>query len=413
MSEPSSQLGSLIAMHVGLQHASIQLNKSREPTLATYVTSIIENAPRITDLEVRSLHPVREIEYEFRTLVRGLTHLKHLTLPLYFLTNEVIVTLASLAHLETIRFAEPIEGAVGDRADVSHFAPELTEGAFGGLTKLCFSAHLQHTLAFFSTPHMPSSISSLHVNILAIDDPPVLQDLLTTVNNTFHLLTELTLDFIVKPGAFVAFPPPPMIARPSIETLRPVLSCRRLRKFVIRWDYRLNLIDADMEEIASSWPALEHLHLHSEPIPEPGGPALTLQALLPFARHCPKLAHLALYLDGDSALSQSVADYPQPFRRLRALCLGSSPVTGKEPTVLYLSQLCPADCVVSAGIRWPDAYGIVIDNLGLSQASWHRWWTLWGQIGSILPLVVRARQDEKARVLAVHRRMESLTLEKA
>lgn len=417
MGEATRQHRSLIVMHTGLHHLAIQLNKSTDPanSLAAYVQALVERAPGVSKLEIRSTHPVRDVQTEVQQLVRGLLYLKHLTLPMYFLNNEITAALASSVFLESITFAEPIEQGTGDRADVGQYAPVLEEGAFQSLRKLSFSAHLQHARAFVGETHVPTNITSLHINILAIDNPPVLYDLLVTVTR-FRALTELVLDFVLSPGALVVWPPPPPVARPNLDTLRPLLGCGRLKKFEIRWDYQLNLVDADMGELARSWPDLEHLHLHSEPIPEPANPpTLTSQALIPFARHCPRLRYLGVYFDGDSVPSRAVAstESPHPFRQLRELSVGSSPVTVTEPTALYLSQLCPANCQLTSGVRWPDAYGIMLEGLDAAdeiRVKMQQWWIRWGNIGKVLSLVVKARQDEKARVGALQREMESLSV---
>ena len=418
MSEATRQYRSLVAMYSGLGHLSIQLNKSDDPAiaLASYVQAVIERAPGVSKLEIRSTHPVRDIQAEVQVLVRGLLYLKHLTLPLYFLNNEITAALASSVFLESITFAVPIEQGTGDRADVSHYAPVLEEGSFQSLRKLSFSAHLQHAITFIGGAHTPNNITSLHINILAIDNPPVLHDLLVAVTR-FRALTELVLDFVLSPGAPVVWPPPPPAARPSVETFRPILAHNRLTKFEIRWDYQLNLVDQDMEVFATSWPFLEYLHLHSEPIPElTNPPALSLQALIPFAKHCPQLKYLGLYVDGDSTPPRTATrmeESPQPFRRLRELSFGSSPVAVTDPTALYLSQLCPADCELTPGVRWPDAFGIVLDEIEGAddiRVKMQNWWIRWGSIAKVLSLVVRARQDEKVRVMALQREMAQLSV---
>ncbi|KAI0701095.1 hypothetical protein BC835DRAFT_1411705 [Cytidiella melzeri] len=412
MSEPDRQYRSSVVMHSELRNLTIQLNKCDDPSLATYVDAIIERAPRVVNLEFRSTHPVRDIENDVQRLLRGLPYLRQLTLPLFHLSNDIFTALASSAQLEAISFAEPIEQGTGDRADVGHFAPVIEDDSFISLRKLSFSAHLQHATTFIGRPHFPSSITCLRINILAIDNPPVLHELLTTINRV-KLLTELVLDFILSPGAPVVSSPPPPFARPSLEALRPLLSCRKLTKLEIRWDYQLSLGDLDMEELAESWPAMERLHLHSEPIPESAAPTLTLRALIPFAHHCPQIKYLALYVDGDSTPPRTTADFLPRFQHLKELAFGSSPVTVSEPTALYLSQLCPVDCEITSGVRWPDAYGIVLDGIGASdeiRIKMQKSWIQWGNIGKVLSLAIKARQDEKAKVAGLQQEMELLSL---
>ena len=80
---------------------------------------------------------------------------------------------------------------------------------------------------------------------------------------------------------------------------------------------------------------------------------------------------------------------------------------------LYLSQLCPADCELTPGVRWPDAFGIVLDEIEGAddiRVKMQNWWIRWGSIAKVLSLVVRARQDEKARVMALQREMAQLSV---
>ncbi|KAI0338825.1 hypothetical protein BDW22DRAFT_1362548 [Trametopsis cervina] len=413
MNDAARQSQSLVFMHGGIRHLSIQLHKSANIRLENYIDAVVSRAPGVTKLEIRSPHPVRDIRSELLRLFGGLHQLKHLAVPMFFLVDEVIAKLASAIHLETINLAEPLEQGTGDRADVSFFSPNIEERGFSRLHTLSFSAHLQHATMFLNRLFAPTHISSLHVNILAIDNPPVLRQLLAAVTR-FHRLTDLVLDFVLCPGAPIVTPPPPF-ARPSLEALRPLFSCRRIRKFEIRWDYQLHLSDHDMDDLARSWPELEHLHLHSEPIPEAGTPSLTLRALLPFACHCPQLRYLALYLDGDAIPARTTSASPPAFRALHKLALGSSPVTVVEPTALFLSQLCPVNCEIVSGVRWPDAFGIALEEAGVTDAQriqMQDWWIRWGNIGKVLPLAVKARREEKARIATLQLEMESLHMER-
>ena len=84
-----------------------------------------------------------------------------------------------------------------------------------------------------------------------------------------------------------------------------------------------------------------------------------------------------------------------------------------EPTALYLSQLCPANCQLTSGVRWPDAYGIVLEAVEGAddiRVKMQRWWIRWENIGKVLSLVVKARQDEKERVAALQKEMASLSV---
>lgn len=397
------QQRSLVFMHPNIKEISMHLYDTPAHPLSAYVDDILARVPHLTKLEVRAVAPMREIESQVLALAHGLPQLKSLVVPMYSITSTAIVELSKVPKLETIEFAHPIEGGTGDRADVAEFAPLLAPGAFPSLKKFSFSAHLRHAVNFISSPSAPKNLTSLYLQVLAIDNPPILHHFFTVVAEQYAQLTELRVDFLLGPDAPIVTPPPPPASRPSLWTIRPILACRRMRKFELRWDYKLSISEADIEELALSWPCLEILLLNCDPIPEADSPMLTPRALLPFARHCLRLRELALYIDG-SRVPPTSADPVQPFRALERLAFGSSPVDAVDPMALFLSQLCPVNCEIVAGVRWPDAYGIALDHARVVEhlrAEMSEWWNRWTEVGKVLPLAIKARQDEKGRVVAL------------
>ncbi|PSR94375.1 hypothetical protein PHLCEN_2v4460 [Hermanssonia centrifuga] len=405
------QQRSLVFMHSNIKHIALQLHRSRDTPLSKYIDGILERTPHLLKLEVRAEAPMRSIQPELLALYRGLRKLRHLVSPMYFLTSGIISELSRAEKLGIIEFAEPVEQGTGDRADVAHFAPALNDGAFPSLLKLSFSAHLQHATQFISRQFMPLNLSCLYLHILAIDNPAVLQQFLSIIARRFLVLTELHVDFLLGPDSPIA-PPPPFIARPNLDTLRPLMACSRLKVFELRWDYQLNLSESDLEKLAISWPYLEVLKLNSEPLPELTPPILTVEAILPFARHCRRLRELGLYIDGEHVPARQSAS-PQPFHFLEALVLGSSPIGAVEPMALFLSQLCPLSCRIVAGVRWPDAFGIAMDHAGIMddrRMKMPEWWVKWNDVGKVLPLAIQARLEERGRMTALAREMDMLNV---
>ena len=116
----------------------------------------------------------------------------------------------------------------------------------------------------------------------------------------------------------------------------------------------------------------------------------------------PGLAFLHLFCK-DSTIKFDPEQLVQNLPALRTLALGSSPLRDAAGAALVLSALVPASCAVSAGVRWPDAFGIALDRAGIADERRLRmvdWWTHWNEVGRSVPLLVRARADERARVLA-------------
>lgn len=178
-------------MQSNIWELGLQLHATTEPPLQAYVTEVATRLPHITKLELKSRYPVQRVHNEVLVLLRGLPRLRNITVPMYFLTSEVMAQLSHAEHLETVEIATPIEHGIGTRNDVALFQPHLQEGAFPVLRHLAFSAHLQHTTQFLAGPHAPRAISFLHVFILAIDNPPELYNLLTIMATRFTQLSTL------------------------------------------------------------------------------------------------------------------------------------------------------------------------------------------------------------------------------
>lgn len=400
--DPLKQYRSLYLLHSAVRQFTFHAHASQEHPLSAYVESIQHKAPLLTKLEVRSHHATHELQDDLLPLFRGLHGLRHVVIPLYFLTGALLATLAEVPRLETIKLAAPVERGIGDSADVQDLNATLQQGAFPALRTLALAAHIQQAARFLEQPGAPKRIAALHLHVLAVDTPPVVHDLFSTLASSYSQLTELRLDFMLGPYSPTLSSPPPPGARLSLETLRPLAACTRLKILEIRWDYELNLTEADLSTLAPCWSALEVLHLHSDAIPEHTPPQLSLRALLPFARHCPRLRSLAIYVDGDRAPLPPPGTPLPAFRVLGTLAFGSSPLRDPVAAALFLSALLPPSCAVSAGVRWPDAFGIALDRAGVTDERRLRiveWWAHWNEVGRSVPLLVRARADERARVL--------------
>ena len=403
------QVRSLVFMHPNIRSLSIQFYNSASQPLSAYIDEILIRCPHLTKVEVRSRTPMRDIQAQVLTLVEKLPQLRSLVLPIYYITSATMTELAKKKGLQSIEFAHPTEGGTGERADVVNFAPVLPEGSFPNLRTLSFSAHLQHAVEVLSTRAIFANLSRLYLQVLAIDNPPILHQFFTVVSERFPYLIEVHVDFLLGPQSPVVAPPPAN-ARPSVNTLRPLLSCSRMRVFELRWDYELNISQRDVEEIAQCWPYLEVLVLNCDPIPERPPPILSALALVPFARHCPHLLELSMYIDGDMVPADPYGPI-EPFRALRSLSFGSSPIHAVDPVTLFLSQLLPTRCQLFAGVRWPDAYSIALDHAGVAddiRAATSEWWVGWTNVAKVLPLAIKARQDERKRVAAQHQELDRL-----
>jgi hypothetical protein len=198
-------------------------------------------------------------------------------------------------------------------------------------------------------------------------------------------------------------------------------------------------------ELATNWPSLESLILACEPINIPSEPSLhtlTLLSLIPFARYCPNLHTLGLFINATTADLATPVDTrtytvdPPRFKKLSKLSMGVSRITDPGAVALFLSQLCPLECEIEYGVTWEceldDGSGEVV---GIGNGSWNgvgtgegdeaersandvarlmtevaRRCDRWKEVGKMLPLLTRLRMQERARTKALMDEAEDLRL---
>ncbi|KAI0824320.1 hypothetical protein BC628DRAFT_1322675 [Trametes gibbosa] len=415
---PQRQHFSLIFMHRRVRHLGLHMYRSEPKALTAFLNDICTRCPGLTSLELRLEQPMRQFEEDVLLLLRGLPQVTQVSLPIFSLTPQVLAELSRLRHVACIAFGHPAQAQPGDRRDVSDFAPTIPEEGFVALRSLAFSAQLPDAARLLCTTQWPIRLRSLHIKTIAITTTLALHDFFCVVRDRCTSLVDLSVDYIIAPDSGLTSPAPHPHERPTLATFRPLFSARSIRVFEFRWDYALNLTDEDMEEFASSWPSLEGLQLNPQPVPEPDGPRLTLLALVPFARHCPNLRNLALHMDAREPPALAI---PPPatlarFARLETLAVGLSAIARAEPVTLFLSQLLPLGCVVSSGLRWPDAFDLALEHARVPlevRAEMSAFWTRWTEVARLLPIATTARLEEKARFSVLEREMHALELSRS
>ncbi|KIJ19637.1 hypothetical protein PAXINDRAFT_69106, partial [Paxillus involutus ATCC 200175] len=184
----------------------------------------------------------------------------------------------------------------------------------------------------------------------------------------------------------------------SYETIKPLLTFPKLVTFELVHRYPLNITLDEIEELASRWPSLESLVLNVEPFTlDEDGFTLDLRALLPFARHCPRLWKLGLYIDATKAEILSVQSSVQPFHSLRVLSLGASRACDPDTVAAFLSRVCPPSCVLEFNITW-DEWDFKFDNRILEERRQRE--LSWKAITALLPVLIQVREEQNSsRVL--------------
>ncbi|OCH87176.1 hypothetical protein OBBRIDRAFT_796441 [Obba rivulosa] len=411
---------SVMFMHENIKHFAVWLRWSDIYPLSAFFKDVVARMPYITELDLRFLCPVRDIQDELLELIRGLPELQRIILPVYSLTSSIIEGLSKLQHLGVIQF-EYINQGNGDPDDLQYFAPRLEEGSFPALYDLSLSLHLSDMTRLLKSNFAPTNLTSLYVHALTASDQATVVEFFAVVAENCKMLTHLYLDAMVLIGKMDLPLTPQTDERLTFDALRPLLSCTKLKTFDLRWPTLVHLSQENVEEIAVSWPDIEVLVLNSEPIPHPHAdpPTLTLRALLPLAQHCPKLTELGFHMDASTAdldvWDMSPTPSAQPFKALKKLYVGLSAIHEAGPVALFLSQLCPLGAALVPGVSFHD-YMRVPSHMQPDQLTvvttfdqdMSRLYERWAEVGRMMPLLTSLRMRERERTRALEREMEDL-----
>lgn len=402
---------SLMFQHENITDFSVFLLRTTTYPISTFFQEVRLRMPLLKVLDLRFKFPAREVEDDLIDLFNGLPRLRKVVLPLFTFTSRVFAALSTHQELDTVQFEFMATQGGGDIQDVVHFDPQLREGAFPLLADLSLSANIVDATRFLRGTFAPRNLTTLFLHTLSASSPAETFDFLTAVAESCRVLNRLFLDF------FTSAEIRSNLTTPSItwQTLRPILSCAKLVEFEVRWDRAFEITQDDVEEMAAKWPTLETLLLNCEPMHVPTPTTLDLRALIPFALHCPNIAEVGLYLSGAVDFDPADVAPVTPFKTLRRICFGTSPLTNPGPAALFLSQLCPLGCEVSSGITWPDGFAIrddVVDETALDDLNRQAttWFNSWKEVQRTLPLLTQLRMQERARRDALEKEVEDLRI---
>ncbi|KAF8068091.1 hypothetical protein FPV67DRAFT_1669955 [Lyophyllum atratum] len=378
----------------------------------SFFEDVAARMPNIIHLDLRLRFSITSIENLTINLVQNLTKLQKLTLPRFCFTTKIAEAVSHLEDLEAIEYEYFEQQGCGVSEDVMHFKPSLTEGSFPSLWDLNITVLFDDATNFLDTSFAPTNLTSLFLESLIIETPTKVLRLITAIAENCQALKTLALVSLVDSSTF-ATQVPNKDDSITMDTLRPLLTCPNLASLDLIHHRPLHLQQEDMEEIATSWPDLEKLFLNNEPVYMERS-TLTLQALLPFARHCPKLHTLGLFIDATAAdippSSDPASAYQDiPFKALRRLSMGVSIIGEEGPVALFLSRICPLDCIVVSGITWHMSFDFVMEIMDIVRPRCEKW----TMVRDFLPLLTRSRMEERAWARLLQEEVEDLRIQTA
>ena len=397
----------IIFMHANIRYFTFILpydfmTDSPQP----FFLEITSRMPHLTNLDIRSSVPMHAIEAEMISLIEQLPKLRKITFPRFYLTTKVAEALSRLSHLEVIEFQYSSVQGCGDPIDVVPFAPDLTEGAFPSLWDHSMTTTFDDAARFIDTKFSPTNLTMLYIDSDFIESPSSIHNFFSLVAENCQLLKTLAL---VSLRDASSIPDPDQTADEDItlDVLKPLLKIPGLAMMELVHQYPLALTQIDIELLASSWPSLETLILNNEPV-FLARSNLTLKALLPFAKHCPKLMHIGLFLDASSVDESFNQLNLIRFQSLKRLSMGVSIIVDPESVALSLSRIVPLGCKLDSGITWEQPSEINPILLTVEKRC-----QAWSKVAETLPMLCTLRMEERARTRVMEIELEDLRMRSA
>ncbi|KAF9788175.1 hypothetical protein BJ322DRAFT_1209250 [Thelephora terrestris] len=413
---PNQRRFAVLFMNESVRRFNFRLDDEPEP-LRPFFDNIPARMPHLTVLDLRTSRSASSIEKDLARLLSELPCLEKVVLPLYHVTGSMLETLTKLPDIGVIEFQYLQGQGIGDKADVANFDPHIPKDGFPKLWDLSLSAHLSKLIPVLIDTLAPAAknLTSLYLHAISVKNEASVHEYFSAVGENFPLIERIYMEALPGPIMSTQWSgAEPEFEVLTLDTLKPLFDCPHLDTFVLMYPSPLCLTLDDLETLTSRWPALEVIDLNKEPVIL--GSALgtrsnlSLRALLPFAKNCPNLRELGLYLDATETDLPSASEIPRPFTKLTDLNVGISSIGEPQSVAFFLSRICPADCRVEAGERWPHVESFVDDT---SRAVLQGRISAWVEVNSYLPLSVKLRHEEKAVRDDLEREVEDLRIRNA
>ncbi|THH01643.1 hypothetical protein EW145_g6874 [Phellinidium pouzarii] len=412
----------LLLLHETLR--SLTLFVPQSPTVAsTFLAHVFLRIPHLKELTIKSTLPVAVFEKAMVDMLSQLKDLRCISLPTYALTPMLISELSTIPSLETISINDDMCCVISPQIYLTSIVDELN---FLSLTNLEVAATFSD-LATLVTSASFKNLTALRFQAVSLENVSSLRTLLECTSDTYPELFSLIIEtiphgFSFQKYAFIELERKSMTVIHS--DLQPLLSMRRLKRLFLTWPTPFSFANCELESFVSGLPLIENLSLNSCPVVIDSPSSLTLEVFPAIAKHCPKLRHLALYLN-TITITDYISRIASPFDSeddwksytfadLESLDLGISPMyQDAQYLATYLSKLLPVSCLVTApDCEWfPDVREAVSQEYGsdYNQGRWsHRYKDVAAQVLPLIKARVEERNNAQARIEILKDRIREL-----
>lgn len=289
--------------------------------------------------------------------LRSLSFLEELHLPTTLMTNDMVISLSLLPYLRCIKMLPSINPAPLD---------SLPSNGFPSLKIFGARASIAQAALWFFKPGFAKDLTSLSFSspyLARNSSIESYRDLAGMIASNFKFLVHLSLSPAIS--AFVLLP---------FDVLEPILSLSTLQTLRIMNQNTIEVKRGDLVKIFKSLPNLILLSFQLDPHYLPKFSIAALAALSPLA---PNLTTLALTFN-DGLSDDLDVDTVVPFRKLRTLDVGRSPIVAPVQVASFLSRALPDRCALE------------FDSKGDSA---------WEKVQELLPAFTQVRQEERRLTL--------------
>ncbi|THU91847.1 hypothetical protein K435DRAFT_840827 [Dendrothele bispora CBS 962.96] len=313
-------------MHEGVSKACISQLEALD--CHSFLQVIRSRMPLLTHLEL-GISPIPQNLAMVNELVAALPRLQSLIVPTFSDASPVLRALVDPAKLTSFQTFYRLRDEISSVVPLS-ILPHLND--------LRISTRYRSLIA--SLQSRMSQLTIIYVLTNILESPSDVMALLSAVVQTCPNLSSLDLQCDRVPR------PDDEPSRIQMKHLKPLLACSTLTEFYLEHPYALALDNKDIEEMTSHLKALEVLSLNTivREIPKPTT-SLTLEALLSFARHCPRIGTIGLFLQADMTVSTSeeiLATFPSnSLQNLYRFEVGDSYINNPMAVASFLGEILP------------------------------------------------------------------------
>ncbi|RDB15063.1 hypothetical protein Hypma_005426 [Hypsizygus marmoreus] len=349
---------------------------------------IVARMPNITHLELHPQFPMSVLVADIVKVIRSMKLLRNITLPRETPAAGLMEAISGLHALHTLTFPD-VRSA--DFWSLQSMRPSLNEGAFYSLSSLSICICFEDAIYLFNMLSAPSKLHTIRLDSPKFESLATIHDLLVVVGKLIPSLESFELQSVLDADGYTTRPITQNYIL-DINTIRSLFKCREIVRLKFMLPHSLHLRESDVEVVARAWPCIQRLALNSMPN-HLHSCVLTLDSLIPFARYCPDLEILALFIRADKLdIAHSAIDSTLRWK-VHSFFPGFSDIEDPGVVSLSLSRIFPlwvtiiAPCPVTSPT-------MLSDTLQTMQSHCDKW----KKVSEMLPLLMQARMEERNKM---------------